>query len=223
MGRRKRSGKKGGANLNKHGSDVQVLYGHELKQNTVTGLTQVVLIPFNFTRALAMADNFQFYRFRRIKCTILPSNNGTSLSATIPQSIAMGYAPGPAPDTPPARQNDVVNLNRSSFMGRAATVPVKLQLGPKELIGDTPIKWYKTIAGAPDVQWEQQGVVYFYSAAATGASTLFDIMWDYEIEFQGLMVATSTPLQLCGPPSDSNSMVLYRGNTYMRIPPPIIG
>lgn len=221
MTRKRNRKKKQGGSLNTVGSDRQLLYGHELRSVSSTGALQVVLVPFSFTRALALADNFQYYRFKKVKVTVLPSMVGTSYSAAIPQSVAVGYEPGPAPDTPPASQNDVMNLSRSVFHGRGQTVNSHLNLGSNDLLADSPIKWYKTIAGTPDAQWEQQGVVYFFAAANTGTSVSFDVLYDYEIEFQGLMVASSTPAVVpVGSSGDPNAMFLYKGARYLRVPEP---
>ncbi len=220
MTRRRRNRK---ALANSAGSAITKVEGHELFSVTSTTLTQRVLIPFNFTRALAIADNYSYYRFRRVNLTVHPSELATTSGTSIEPTLAVGFSPGPAPDTPPASQNDVYNLSRSIFVGSAMTMPTRMKLTQKDLMVDSPIKWYKTIAGTPDVQWEQQGIVYFFPSVTSGSAVTYQVTFDYEIEFQGLMVASSTPVKPVGPAASPTSVIEYHGQKYMLLPSTALG
>ncbi len=213
---RKRRNRKGLTNA--AGSAITKVEGHELVAIASTSLTQRVVVPFSFTRALAIADNYSFYRFRKMNVTVHPSELATTSGTSVEPTMCVGFSPGVAPDTPPASQNDVYNLSRSIFIGSAMTRPTTMKLSMKDLMADSPIKWYKTIAGTPDAQWEQQGVIYFFPGVTSGTAVPYQVTFDYEIEFQGLMVASSTPVKPIGPPSAPTSLIQYHNQKYMLLP-----
>jgi hypothetical protein len=214
----KRKGRRAGG-INQAGSKIIMIVGHELFTITSLTLTQRVLVPFSFTRALAVADAYSYYRFKKVKLTVHPSELATASGTSQEPTLAVGFSPGPAPDTPPASQNDVYNLSRSIFVGSAMTMPTAMTLKPKDLLVDSPIKWYKTLSGTPDTQWEQQGVFYFFPGITSGSAVAYNVTVDYEVEFQGLMVPTSTPVKPVGPSSDPASLIEYHNQRYMLVPP----
>ncbi len=178
------------------GSTPEVIYGRDLLTvgAGAPGLTQVILVPATFDRALAIADSFAFYRFKNVKIIVSPNVSASSVDYSA--SMAMGFLPGVAPDTPPASQDNVMNLSRAKFHGFGKTVDTILNLRPKDLIMDAQLPWFKTIAGTPDSQFEQQGIVYFYwFNRGAGTPPGFSVVVEYIIEFQGLVPTTSTPLR----------------------------
>ncbi len=206
---RKSRSRRGRRGMDK-GEQIEIVSGTEQFTTSVTGLTQRVMVPFSFTRALAIADSFAFYRFRRMHIEIHPgrTSNGLGLGAA--------FLPGVAPDTPPASINAVMNLPYSKFHSETKSVETYIKLGPKELISDSPTRWYKTLAGTPDAQWEQQGVIYFWSDDPTPE---FDITFRYELELQGWVTAANTPQPLLTPSGqlDNYSLIRWRGASYVRV------
>ncbi len=192
------------------GNKIEVVCGTEHFDITATGLTQRVLVPFNFTRALAIADNFAYYRFRKVHVEIHPGRNSNG------DGVAVAYLPGVAPDTVPASLNAVMNLPYSKFHSDTKTVETYIKLGRSELIGDAPTKWFKTIAGTPDSQWEQQGGFYIWSDDPTPE---FEITFRYEVELQGWVLAANTPQPALSSTNskDSYALISWKGFNYVRV------
>ncbi len=165
--------------MSQNGSSVETVAGRSYISQA-TG--SVSLSPnSSFPRLLAMADVFTFYRFTRIQVTLVPLgaeqvvcyiNQGVdTIPATIPAAVEMPYM-----------CYNSANQSTNSVM----------KLGRKELIGDNSIKWWKTIPGTPDAQWEIQG--YLYNQRGTG-SNIFLVEW--EVEFSQWNLAGNSPMYVC--------------------------
>jgi len=143
---------------------------------------------------LAIADNYQFYRFTRIKIELLPSTEDQATGTQTSASLAAGYLPGPAPDSPPASEASILALPHANFLSQGSTVPRRITLPRRELVGDGIVMWYKTIAGTPDAQFETQGIIYTFASAAGTITNGVNFFVHYTVEFQGWSIATNTPL-----------------------------
>ncbi len=189
-GRRRRARRNGNA----AGQKWETISGQQLFISTTNGaLTQVPVAPSSFTRVLAIADSFSYYRFTKIKIEMLPSYEDAATGTQTFASLALGYLPGVAPDTPPANEASVLALPYANFLSQGSTVPRRITIPKRELVGDGQLKWYKTIAGAADSQFETQGIIYGWAAAAGSLTTGLNWMVHYTCQLQGWILAANTP------------------------------
>ncbi len=191
-GRRRRSRRNAGAS----GQKWETISGQQLFISTTNNaLTQVPVAPSSFTRVLAIADSFSFYRFTKIKIEMLPSLEDAASGTQQYASLALGYLPGVAPDTPPANEASVLALPYANFLSQGSTVPRRITIPKRELVGDGQLKWYKTIAGAADSQFETQGIIYGWASSNAGSITSgVNWMVHYTCQLQGWILAGNTPM-----------------------------
>ncbi len=167
-------------------NSVQRIAGAQLF-NATTTVTTVPISPASFTRALAIADLFQFYRFTKIKVHQMPvAFNNT---ATV-NYIIHAYAPGSEFDTPPTTPAQLIELPRYIYHGLSKTTDTDMLLGAKDLLSHAQLPWFKTIAGTEDPQFEVQGNLYNLSTQATESYII-----EYVVEFQSPNLAAQSPLR----------------------------
>lgn len=177
MGRKKNnSSRQNMQNSRVAGSRPEKVSGRSLFTFTTTG--SIVISPAAFSRALAIADVFQFYRFTKLRIKNIP----TGVACTY------GYAPGALFDTPPTLASQVTELPYAVNHGLEKTTDTILNIPRKELLGDSQIKWFKTIPGSPASQFEIQGNVYVV-VPVTGV--IMEV--EYEVEFQSWNLAANSP------------------------------
>lgn len=174
--------------------------------NTSNTLT---ISPASFSRAAAIADVFQFYRFTKLKVMIVPTG----------ASVQIGYAPGAVFDTPPSTAAAVMELPVAAFHSANKTVDTIMPVSRKELIKDAQLPWFKTIPGSlADTQFEIQGNLYSVWAQSGGTLVI-----SYTCEFQSWNLAGNSPLRslpiptLSGIPSseiEDQKMVLVGGHKF---------
>ncbi len=179
MTRRSRSN--GNQSRRSPGARVEKICGRQFYNASATPGSIIAVSPAAFSRALAIADVFQFYRFTKLDIHIAPTATTYSL----------GYANGAAFDTPPTTTGEVMQLPYAQLITSTQTVPIKLHVPRSELVKDSQLNWFKTIAGNPDTQFEIQGNIYLGAGAATTAA----LYVDYEVEFQSWNLATNSPLR----------------------------
>ncbi len=161
------------------GAKSEVVMGRSLITITASSMNVIQISPNSaFPRALAIADVFQFYRFKKLRVNLCP---GTELTA--------GYAPGAAFDTPPTTSAQVIELPVAILQSSAKTTDTVLNVPQKELLNDAQIPWYKTIPGVPSTEFEIQGNLYIL--AGSGVSRVYI---DYAVEFQSWNLAAQSPL-----------------------------
>ncbi len=156
------------------GQNVETVSGRTLF--TITTPTTTPISPASFSRAAAMADVFQFYRFVDLKVILVP---GTT-------ALVVGFAPGSGFDTPPTTNAAIVELPLASYLSGSRTVDMLLHIPRKELLKDAQLPWFKTIAGTPDTQFEVQGNLY-----SNSGSGVFIVEW--KCEFQSWNLAAQSP------------------------------
>lgn len=177
------------------GDRIEVIEGQQLFVNTTNvTVVQVPIQPSSFTRVLSISDNFQYYRCTRLQVIVMPSIEDTAAGATNYGSMAAGYLPGSAPDTPPANEASVLALPFVTFLSNGQTVPSRLNVPRRELIGMSQLKWYKTIAGTPDAQFETQGILYTFGSWQTAPTIGVNFLIKYRFELQGWSLTGNTPL-----------------------------
>ncbi len=178
----------------KGAQQIEVCCGSDAIGIIAAGLTQVRLVPATFNRASAIGDNFAFFRFTKVEFIIVPDIYNSATDAV--SSLAIGYIGGVAPDTPPASVDDVLNLPNSRMHGYGKTVDTVFTVGKKLLVGETPLKWYKTVAGTLDSSFEDQGGLFLY-LVKRGAGTLGNWVCHvkYTVEFTGFLASGNTPMR----------------------------
>ncbi len=182
MPRKSRSCGNSRSNKTSSGARVEKIAGRQYFNASATPGSIVPISPAAFSRALAIADVFQFYRFTKLNVHMAPT--GTTYS--------LGYANGAAFDTAPTTTGEVIQLPYAQLMTSTQTTPVHLNVPRAELVKDSQLNWFKTIPGNPDTQFEIQGNLYL----GAGAATTVAFYMDYEVEFQSWNLATNSPLRL---------------------------
>jgi hypothetical protein len=176
MGKRSKSRRNNQKNPgNSLGSKVESVSGRTLFTLTV-GSAAIPVSPASFPRCLAMADVFNLYRFTRIKFHIIPD-----------ASAAVGYSNGEF-DTPPSTVGQIMELPYAGLCSAKQTTPVSVQVPRSELIGDSTLKWYKTIVGTPAVGFEIQGNLFYLT------STTFFLVVEWTCEFTQWNLAANSPM-----------------------------
>ncbi len=170
-------------------SSIQRIAGAQLYNSTNTAVTTVPISPASFTRALAIADLFQFYRFVKIKVIQMPVtlNNITNVT----NYVIHAFAPGSEFDTPPTTPAQLIELPRYIYHGLGKGMDTVLNLGRKDLLSHAQLPWFKTIAGTEDPQFEIQGNLYNLNNVGTATSYIIE----YEVEFQSPNLAAQSPFR----------------------------
>ncbi len=162
------------------GSRVEVVSGRSNFNYGASTSNVLAITPATFSRAAAIADVFQFYRFTKLRVITIPSDN----------SVVSGYAPGAAFDTPPTTFASVIELPVAKYHGAAKFYETIMDVSRAELLRDAQLPWFKTIAGTPAVQFETQGNLYIITGAgATGGI----IVVEWTCEFQSWNLAGQSP------------------------------
>ncbi len=170
-------------------------------------------------RLASISDMFELYRFRKLHITITEGSWGSGLTAG---KYSTGYAMAlylELPDTFPTtdhtkalREPHSLWMDGSWAAGTAGTAsatapalqcgysPRSMRLGPHELIGNAPLKWWRTrqsSAGTPttnlwqDVQWS---IAFVAEDTSLGSGLQFTWWYEYEIEFSDPVDPSQTPL-----------------------------
>ncbi len=172
----------------KNGTDsVQTISGRQLFNSTNASATTVPIAPSSFTRALAIADLFQFYRFTKIRVVQPPISVNTTSGTT--QYVIHSYAPGSEFDTPPTTPAQLVELPKVMYHGLGKAVDSNLVLSRKDLLSHAQLPWFKTIAGTEDSQFEIQGNLYNLNNVGSAVSYYIE----YDVEFQSPNLAAQSP------------------------------
>ncbi len=161
------------------GSKPESVSGRSLFTAGAAAVTTTTLSPASFSRALAIADVYQFYRFTKADLIVIPQDT----------NMVVGYAPGAAFDTPPTLASQILEFPQALYHGSAKFMDSRLRVSRKELLGDSQIPWFKTIPGTPATQFEIQGNFYVLAGATAG---LFYIEWT--VEFQSWNLAANSPM-----------------------------
>lgn len=166
-----------------------------------------------------MADVFQLYRWRHLKFTVTEGSWGNQLSAG---KYSTGYVASlyhELPDTLPttdhtqAMENPVSIFMDGCWAAANAAAPTgyvgplqagypqkKFGVGPKWLLGDEPVKWWRTqtsTAGTPTTnKWQEVQCTLLFVAEDTSYGSGLQFTWwcDYECEFSGPVDPRNTPL-----------------------------
>ncbi len=174
---RRRSRNRGGP----LGTRVEVVSGRTNLNYAATTAATIAIQPSSFSRCLAMADVFQFYRFTKIDVQIVPVDN----------SVVIGYAPGALFDTPPTTAASIIELPLAVYHGAAKFNDTHLRVPRSELVQDAQISWFKTIVGTPAAQFETQGNLYLSTGGGANGGIL---VIEWTCEFQSWNLAGQSPM-----------------------------
>lgn len=164
-------------------------------------------------RWTTISDQYQFYRFTKVKMTVYPFS--TSVSAAFANdAVVVGYQPG-APNTVPTTWGDIGMMDAILLLSTQCTTPRTLTLGRLDLLRDTEFPWFKTRVGLDSLTLEQQGVFFGINAVNnTGTSmSQFYVEFTSECDFAGPVAATMTytqrglPPRVRSPPCDSEDEI----------------
>lgn len=151
----------------------------------------VQISPAFDTRLAAIADVYQYYRFSSLKLSLLPYINEVTADDA---AVTSGYCPR-VPNTAPTTHNHVIALPASTHKGLGQTMPTSFSVKKNVVIGDAPLKWYQSIAGTEDAQFEIQGIIYF-AANGTNNPSSYTYILEGVCEFKGRSSPAMTPLYL---------------------------
>lgn len=179
-------------------------------------ITSANMSPAFELRLAQIAEAFQYYRFSKITVSLFPCKTATNDSA-----VSVGYIPR-TPNTAPATHYEVCTLPASAHKSHSQTVPARMMVSKNVLLGDAPLKWYQTVVGTEDTQWEIQGVVYFASNVVSAAvANNFYFIIEGICEFKGRSALTQTPLykqpSLCATDQESSFPEIKVGNVVYKV------
>lgn len=143
-------------------------------------------------RLSGIAEYYQWYRFKSFSVTIFPVQTGGNGG----MNISVGYLPRP-PNTAPTTHYDVQTMPASTYIANGHTKEAKMNVPAKIALGDAPLKWFQSLPGTEDQEFEIQGIIYFAATNMTGAtSNPYTYRIDGICEFKGRSATGQTPLFL---------------------------
>ncbi len=152
-------------------------------------ITSANISPAFEQRLAQIAEAFQYYRFSKLVVSLFPAQTATNDSA-----VSVGYIPR-VPNTAPTTHYEVCTLPSSTHKSHSQAMPSKMIVSKNVILGDAPLKWYQTVVGTEDTQWEIQGVVYFASNVVSAAvANNFYFIIEGICEFKGRSALAQTPL-----------------------------
>lgn len=153
-------------------------------------ISTVLIVPAFDARLTAIARTFQFYRFTQLRVFLCPHINEVTADDV---AVSIGYLPR-LPNSAPTNHVQIMAMPSSAYKGMGQVMPSKMSVPKSILLGDSPLKWFQSVAGTEDTQWETQGVVYLAgtSTNVSGATAVFYL--EGVCEFKGRSSASQTPL-----------------------------
>lgn len=157
-------------------------------QSVVTGVSTATTysVSPNSTlsaRLAAIADDFDEYRFVKLRYRIHPSY----LNATR-QNASLAFYPGIV-DTPPSTIQTNAESCITALLGLGSTHPSEFVSVPKNVLAGMHT-WYKTVPGTPESAEEVQGLLAF---TAIGSAEAYMLEFQGICEFKAPINAGSTP------------------------------
>lgn len=151
-------------------------------------ITSVNLAPTLDGRLGSIGDAFQYYRFVDLKVHLPPATNPTSDS-----DASVGYIPR-IPNSAPTSHSELMSLPASVHKARGTSLESVMRVKRNVLIGDAPLKWYQSVAGTEDAQWEIQGqIIFAINTNTPSAGVQQTYIVEGICEFKGRSALTQTP------------------------------
>ncbi len=158
------------------------------------------LTPACNTRLSAIAELYQLYRFINIKAELFPTVlvNGTSAPGMQNSLHTVLALIADQSDVSPGSIGEISSIRHSvdtqSFLARPST----LKVNQKFLLGDTALKWFKTLNGTTSEWEERQGTFYIGAQEVNGLTTLTNptvyVRYTLVVQFCNPCAAAQTPL-----------------------------
>lgn len=152
--------------------------------NTFTSSTQLLLTPTITPRLTAIADDYDEYRFEKLRFRVRDSSGATGHQMAC-------YIPGIV-DTPPSNLAQIGEVLNTVGVTTGETVPSQWADIPKGVLSGMH-NWYKSVAGAPAAAEEQQGVVCLVETSAGSVNQVLEI--EGICAFRSAISAANTPLE----------------------------
>lgn len=168
---------------------VEIIAGRTLFSPTpdAGSITAIPLYPTSFPRCLAIADNFEYYRFTKLRVIHYPAaylTNGTD--------TYLAYSNGTY-DTPPGTFAAMAELPFFDLNTEFTSIITGFTVNRQELLSDVPLKWFKTVPGSQDVPLEVQGNLY-YGLGGVGFSTQIDFVVEWICELSQWNLVGQSPM-----------------------------
>lgn len=167
---------------------VERVKGRYLLQMTVSTVSagSLVIDPAMFPRTNTISSVYENYRFTSIRLRLLPQVV-TALTGTQDQWV-LGFNSDVSATLSITNTQQVSECVPSAVQGVSVTncaawYPTsEMMLGPKQLIRDTALKWFKVVGDSDTNAWENfQGELLVYNPFA--ATVTFQMWAEYECEF----------------------------------------
>jgi hypothetical protein len=169
------------------------------------GINPLVGVTVGGAKLAAMADLFQYYRFRRFSARIISANTQANPAAySLVRTVMGAEAYG---SSLPGTEADVLQMaecSEAAMVKSGTTTSIFAQMPSvtrwfhvsKRLLGDQQVKWYRTVPGSFDDALEYQ-FLFAVSALSDVASYTVrpHIQIRVEVEFRSFTSANLTPLK----------------------------
>jgi len=198
----------------KRGTKSVIVSGSQLLNFTVANSNQSValnLSPALFTRTNSLQGSFEFYRFTRLRCELLPSwSSGAQATAGMgTQCGVLGYLPeeltavtttisaSTCSQLDPCVAQTVGYFGSGSNQVIPGTTVSRMMNVPRRRLLSTPVKMYACTANTEDILVQQGTLIYAMDTtnAANQAEEAF-VLCFYTCEF---LVPTDSSLTLAKP------------------------
>jgi hypothetical protein len=161
----------------------------------VAGVSSFNLAPSVATRLLNISDNFEFYRFIRLRFRQYPNasstgtNPATQLVAYLPEETTIAFTFAGLQEQ---SYSTMIVTNGAQVGASSSTVPTNWIEVPRSVLLGTAVKWYKTSGATTEDDFVIQGKFLIASAGSTDAS-ICTLEIEYICEFAGAEPASLQP------------------------------
>lgn len=209
-----------------------VVRGSQLLPFTVASSNQSVALnvsPALFTRTNSLQGSFEFYRFTKLKCELLPAFQASSTSLADVNNLTgvLGYLPEELTATSTTITAAISSQLEShvshtlGFNGAASGVASGIIPGhtvsktmtvPRRILLETPVKMYVCAATTEDALVQQGTLIYALDSSNSAArDVVANVDVRYEIEFFVPTTASLTvvkPVPLCDDDSKEEAVLI---------------
>ena len=143
-------------------------------------------------RLQSISNTFQLYRFVELEYELFATQNNSTGQFAVTLGTLLDIT-----DVSPTQLSQCVDLVKSVSLLSTHTVSVKTRLSRELLVGESSLKWWKTLAGGA-TDWEEKQGYLFLGAAEASAGTGFSPVGTFivrgVVEFSDMCAAAQTPL-----------------------------
>jgi hypothetical protein len=171
---------------------------HFVSRATVTATGVIgtfALVPvggfLDSAKLAAMADLFQYWRWKSLSVEVGPTSFGSGSPSTQGVEGAWGIAQGDL-TSPPSSFLEVLDLPISHFKWLGETMPRRKKVPIRFLRGMVP--WYKTVIGSFDQQLEIPATLYTFGTT----DVMHYLLLEGSIEFKSFIGTANNPFKHLG-------------------------